>query len=758
MRLSTAIPAPVLAITATGFVATVAQIIIVRELLVLFYGNELSAGFIFAGWLVWSALGSGLCAKWALKISAQVNLLRLMLVGLAVLLPLSVLFIRAARVIWLLPAGELPSIGTMLLISAAVTALFCPLSGALFGTCWAIDRRNKSHPSLAVYLGEALGSAAGGLSFYFLFLSFGSVFTSVWLTAGIALLISGWLFRPWWPIERVRFGHWCWIAVSILIAAGTVFGSLLDQSSRRWQWGPNLSAVHDTAYHNIALVKKGDQLSVFTNGLWLFSEPDRLSAEYGVHLALLQHPDPTTVLVLGGGVAGLLDELLKQPGLISVDYVEPDSEFIDFLAPHLSPATNASFQDRRVRLFHQDSRSFMRRSQARYDVILMNMGDPITAQMNRFYSTEFFHLVKKRLSCGGIFSFAVSGGESMLGPSQARFLGSIKKTLGQVFPDTLVYPGDQMRFFAADRIGVLLSDPAVLANRRDERNLKLTYIRKEILQDALSPLRLDYLNAVLESVPEAAVNRDFYPIGYFHTLMMWAVQWHEGLQEFLLFLAGVKLRWLWVAVAVAGAAAVVFFWTGRSKFTAAVAGSVCASGAVEMVLQVNLLLGFQIIEGFVYRQLALIIAFFMAGLAVGAGWVSRKARYQPAGKTLRIRFIGVQAVICMLPFGLMLFFQLMQAEIRHVLTPAAVGWLFSGISLIIGVLGGFHFALAVGVIAAAGVAVEKIGGSFYALDLAGAAAGVLIAAGLIIPIYGIIHTLAFLGMLSAISLVTLLRQ
>jgi spermidine synthase len=95
----------------------------------------------------------------------------------------------------------------------------------------------------------------------------------------------------------------------------------------------------------------------------------------------------------------------------------------------------------------------MGRSTTRYDVILMNMGDPITAQMNRFYTKEFFTYAGQRLLPGGIFSFAVSGGESMLGPTQARFLGSIKETLRQVFPTTLIYPGDQIRFFATDRCG-----------------------------------------------------------------------------------------------------------------------------------------------------------------------------------------------------------------------------------------------------------------------------------------------------------------
>ena len=163
-------PTPVLTITTTGFLATVAQIIILRELLVLFYGNELSAGLIFAGWLLWSGLGSGLAAKWASKISAHTSLLRTMLVCLAALLPLSVLLIRATRMIWALPAGELPSIGKMLLISVAATGLFCPISGALFGICWAIHRKNGAYQPLRIYLGEALGSAVAGLIFYFLFL------------------------------------------------------------------------------------------------------------------------------------------------------------------------------------------------------------------------------------------------------------------------------------------------------------------------------------------------------------------------------------------------------------------------------------------------------------------------------------------------------------------------------------------------------------------------------------------------------------
>ncbi|MGD9044937.1 MAG: hypothetical protein PVG06_14560 [Desulfobacterales bacterium] len=758
MRVLSRIPSPVLTITTTGFVATVAQIIILRELLVLFYGNELSAGLIFAGWLIWSGLGSGLSGKWGARITAHTTLLGLLLVCLAALLPLAILLIRATRIIWALPAGELPSLGKMLLISITVTGLFCPLSGALFGICWAIHRKKEVHQPLGIYLGEALGSAAGGLIFYFVFLPFGSAFTTIWITCGMILFISGWMLRPWPPGSRVRLGQLIWIAVSLLVVTGAVSGSRLDHMSRRWQWGPNLAAVYDTAYHNIAVVKKEKQISVFTNGLWLFSEPDRLSAEHGAHLALLQHPNPKTILVLGGGIAGLLEELFRQPGIRHIDYVQPDPDFIRLIQPQLSSATDASLQDPRVRLVHRDPRIFLRRSQASYDVILMNMGDPITAQMNRFYTKEFFAHVKQRLLPGGIFSFAVSGGESMLGPTQARFLGSIKKTLLQIFPETLIYPGDQTRFFATDMPGVLLSDSAALANRISERNLQLIYVREDILQSVLSPFRLDYLKSILADAPGIAVNRDFSPICYFHNLLMWAGQWHEVLQKLLTTLVDLKLRWLWSGLAIAGVIIVAIFWRGRCKFRVAVAGSVFISGAIEMVLQVVFLLSFQIIEGFVYRQLALIIAFFMAGLAVGAGWISWRNPARQKARGARRLFLGIQALVCVLPIGLMLFFPLIDEDIRNFLSPAAMGWLFSGLSLITGTLGGVHFALAVRVMADTGVAIEKIGGGFYALDLAGAAAGVLVAVFFILPIYGIMNTLVFLSILSGVSLLTLLRH
>lgn len=745
-----------LTITVTGFTATIGQIIVLRELLVLFYGNELSSGLIFAAWLLWNGFGSALSGRWAVRKPARTETLAILLTLAAAALPLSILLIRASRVIWRLPVGELPDLGHMLTLAAFSTGLFCPLTGALFGICWAFQyqRDGKGQP-LGIYLGEAAGAALGGLLFYFLFLKYFSVMTTAWITAGLSLAVAGRILFFSKTVKKTFFSKLLWSLVCLCAVFMTVFGYRADRWSRTLQWGPGLLAVQDTPFQNMALLKRDKQISVFSNGLWVFSVPDRLSAEYAVHLALIQHPDPKSILLLGGGIAGLLEEILSYPGVERIDYVEPDPDLIPFVRPYLPSKPFLAPDASKIHMFNEDPRGFLQRASRTYDVVLMNTGDPITTQMNRFYTEEFFRHIKRRLTPGGIFSFALSGGQDMLGPNQARFLGSIHKTAGRVFPDVLIYPGDTTRFMATDQPGVLVSDYQELTNRIHRRNLHLGYIRQDTLEDALNPFRLDYMQSMLANIDGARVNRDFVPICYFQSLMLWATQWHPLLRKLLSTLASLRTGFTGMGVLIAGAIVVPIFWVRRSLFRFAVGMSVLTIGAVAMSIQIILLLAFQIIEGFVYRQLALIIAFFMTGLAAGTGWV-QWCRV-PVASAHRQFFILIQGLICLYALGLMLLLPAVQEGLYPVLSPMAVGWLFSALSLCAGILGGIHFSLAVCVRAPTDASPGSVGGRLYALDLAGAAGGALLTACLILPVYGILNTLMLLALSSALSLATLLR-
>ena len=117
------------------------------------------------------------------------------------------------------------------------------------------------------------------------------------------------------------------------------------------------------------------------------------------------------------------------------------------------------------------------------------------------------------------------------------------------------------------------------------------------------------------------------------------------------------------------------FWICRSLFRLALGMSVLTIGAVAMSIQIILLLAFQIIEGFVYRQLALIIAFFMTGLAVGTGWV--QWRLLPLTSAHRSFFILAQGLICLYALGLMRLLPAVQESFRSILSPMAMGWIFT---------------------------------------------------------------------------------
>jgi spermidine synthase len=102
--------ATLLTITITGFAATIAQIVLLRELLVRFYGNELLMGLVLFCWLIWNAAGCRLGVTCTSRKSPGVFLPGFFLLLTAVSLPVSVMIIRAAGTIWHLSSGEMPSL------------------------------------------------------------------------------------------------------------------------------------------------------------------------------------------------------------------------------------------------------------------------------------------------------------------------------------------------------------------------------------------------------------------------------------------------------------------------------------------------------------------------------------------------------------------------------------------------------------------------------------------------------------------------
>ena len=159
---------PVIAFVLIGFAATVAQILVLRELLTVFSGSELAVAVVLSAWLFWTALGSLLGGKISQCEFASQSLFGYLQNCSGLMLTATILFIRLSRLLFHVGAGELVTLGQMLAISFLTLAPFCLISGCLFSLACSLLASLIPHwtrsPGLVYFL-EGLGAGIGGVIF-----------------------------------------------------------------------------------------------------------------------------------------------------------------------------------------------------------------------------------------------------------------------------------------------------------------------------------------------------------------------------------------------------------------------------------------------------------------------------------------------------------------------------------------------------------------------------------------------------------------
>ena len=184
------------------------------------------------------------------------------------------------------------------------------------------------------------------------------------------------------------------------------------------------------------------------------------------------------------------------PSLERVDYVELDPMIFDYRGADISPRRGRTIRrDPRVRIHAMDGRRFLKTTSDSFDVIIVNLPDPHTAQLNRFYTEEFYREAAAKLRPGGIVSFQVTSSENYINQELADFLRCLERTLRQVFPEVLAIPGETVHFFAAAKPGTLTADPRELVRRLRARRLQIQYVREYFLPFRMSPDRMLDLQA-----------------------------------------------------------------------------------------------------------------------------------------------------------------------------------------------------------------------------------------------------------------------
>ena len=726
------------ALVLTGASAVIAQIVLMRELIVVFRGNELSLGLMLGTWLLWTAAGSGILGRFASRARDPRRITAGLFVLVAAVLPATIYAVRASREFVATAPGEALGPGAVLVVCFVTLSAFCVLTGCLFvaaSRLYGAEAGAAAGESTgATYLLEAAGAAVGGLLASLVLLPRAGAFEIAFLVASSNLIAAAVLVmrRPY-----VRLAA----AVAVLAAfalSGPAVARLERGSLERLWRGFRLVASENSVYGNLAVIAGEGSGTIYESGVAVATVPDPAAAEEAVHYALLQHPAPDSLLLIGGGVNGSLAQALRHRTLDRVDYVELDPALIDLARKCFPAEWSAAASDARVHIHNLDGRLYLKTTERYFDVIIVNLPEPRTAQLNRFYTLEFFREAARRLNADGVLSFQLRASEDYIGPELGTLLGSIRKTLSAVFPEVAMMPGESVHFFAAKRAGVL-AGPGTLLDRLRERQLKTLYVREYFIPFRLTPERVRDLDEQSRPTAATPINRDFAPIAYYFATTLWASEFNHAWSRAFDGIARVPFGEVstWVGVGLLG----VVILMRRSGAKGCALFSTGATGFAMMGLEILLLLGFQAVYGYVYHQLALLTAMFMAGMALGA-W--RGLRGSGALGALA----GIQVAAAAAPFLACAFLDSLAGTRSPAMLAAASQVLFPGLAVACGAIGGWQFAVASRLYFAGEPEGARGLGALYATDLAGACLGALVLSTCVIPVFGFLNTAAVISMIS----------
>ena len=736
---------PLIAALLVGINAILSQVMIIRELLVNFSGNELSMGIIIATWLVGAAIGSLILGRHLIeRINKPGRTFSIILLAVSALIPISIFLARIVRYIFRIPIYETLSPLQMLLMCPTI---LLPLS-VLLSFCFILSCKmlktantNKNNASGIAYMLEALGAAVAGAIFTFVLVLH---FNHFQIT--LSLFFINILFIIFISRGKKIYLYLLLIFTLIILCGGGI--KWLQEKSERLQWHPyNIVYNESSSYGNISVTKTADTFSLYENGALLFTTQDEAFNENFAHLVMLQHDKPKNVLLLGNGVGGILRQILKHDPE-SLTYLQLDPEILKVSKKFLPVRERDSLLDPRLKIEYEDTGFFLKRTEKRFDLIIINMPDPITLGINRFFTKEFYEIIRSHLNKNGILATRISSKESIISNELAIYNTSVYKTLKSVFLYVEFVPGENLIFIASDSHDIAADRPEILAKRFKARGIDTNFLTKYHIRDSYYPDSVNYLAGRLkEKYNETSINTDFHPTCFYYGLILWNIKFQP-------YLTRLSHSIMQISIAVIIGLIILTFLYGllmiRSKKEATgylVPLAIAVNGAAGVTLEIVILLSFQINYGYVYSKVGFLIALFMLGLASGSYIINQGLD----------KFKNLHNVLCKIILAFLLYIALIPVAIKlaTALPLQAAEYIFYLMMLMTGVFIGSQFPVAVALLQkrySAGRCASIVWGS----DILGAAIGTLTSSLIIIPILGMFTACFTVAMLCGISLILLL--
>ncbi|MFH1441174.1 MAG: hypothetical protein ABIH18_03930 [Candidatus Omnitrophota bacterium] len=737
------------AIFITGLSGIIAQIILLRELLINFLGSELTLGIILANWLISEALGVFIFGKIIDKVKNKITVFISLQIIFSISLALCVYLSRIFKNILGVLPGETLILPVIFYSSFLIIFLPAFCHAALFSCGCKIYSVNKNEQGRnysisRIYALETAGTIIGGILLTYLFLPYLNSFQTIFLISITNLAICLAIIK-YSPNKLLKYFIILFTAIFVFLLLSPAARNIQKYSLTQQFRKKNIISYKNSRYGNITLTKKENQYTLFYNGMPLESLPFSditFNEEFG-HLPLLFQDNPKNILLIGKGIGGLLKEILKHP-VKKIDYIELDSQIINSLKKINIDLIKQELNNQKVHTFYQDSRFFVKNTKNKYDSILIGLSCPSDLSTNRQFTKEFFIIAKERLNDKGILAFYLPGSLTYIGPELREINGCMLNTLKKVFPYTLVIPGDYNIFLASNTSKNLNTTAGEIAKKISDLNIETNLLTPEYINYRLNS---NYYNWFKQAMANSTskINQDTKPYMVFQMLIYLNKQFSQKTADTLNYLKNINLKHI---IFLTLLLTLILLTISKRYKNIAIPYTILTTGFFGMLMSLILIFSFQIIYGYLYYLLGLLISVFMAGACAGsiiAGYFNKKDK-----SCLNLIFFSELLILIFVCF--IIFF------INKLGEFANFPYVFFIILFFIpGLLTGFEFPLAGKIFLGQKEKVGEVSGLLYFSDLLGGCLAGISGGVLLLPVLGLINTCLVIVILKLSSLILLFR-
>jgi spermidine synthase len=671
------------AIIGTGVSSIAVQLVTVREFLSQFHGNEITISLVLFSWLLLTGLGSFIAKAFRRSSVTAFTLLS----GLLAFWPLpQLILIRYFRES-VFVHGASPGFNQVFFYILATIALYCLLLGFILPySLRVLNERGENFTSGGLYVTDSIGDITGGILFSFVLVYSFTPFVTVAITSGLLILAVLLLFLVFRRFVLFVFSLVC-TGLFCLFSLNSHFEKLTLSP----QYGDILRYV-ESPYGRIVISKEGPQHTFWESGTPFYSDADIVNSEEKIHYALSQLEEVRSVLLVSGGLGETLLEVSKYAPT-SVDYVELDPNLT-----RVALELGLIAQSPSLSIIHDDGRHYIKTCSKKYDAIVVDLPEPDTFQLNRFFTSEFFSLAKKALQKDGILCFSVDYSPNYLSEIQRSKLSVLYNTAKQHFRNVLILPGEKAYFLCRD--GELWTDvPARLALKSVMTSYLEGFYHGNVTQE-----RIEGLQKKLD--PKAPANTDFEPRIMSALFQEWFTKHGSSPKVFALVTLGLTILYL--------------IFLRREEYV------LFTTGLANMGVEMLIIFTFQVMYGCIYLKLGAIVTAFLMGLLPGAMFGNL---FKGRGV---IPFIVSEIILFSLLVVFYVWISFSEGDISQ--------YYFLGYGFAFSFFCGYQFPLAVGLIGEK----ENPAAGCLAADFTGAAVGTLATGTILIPLLGIQMAIIFL--------------